>query len=162
MQAVDRNQAGWRSVAIALDGEAAQAMIASIVFASRFHRKNLHRARRNAAGELAEAGAAKEARRKPMPLTYAEHEGKLKAPAVWRRLLPLARCFQQATTSMVRTNGAFVAGYEPRGQRQPQLDKRAVEALGKILLQNIQAGWWGKLHTHSPPATGTPTSPCSR
>src|SRR3984885_5227386 len=48
-----------------------------------------------------------------MPLTYAEHEGKLKAPAVCE-LLPL-RDLPMGDNVMVRTNGAFVAGYELKG-----------------------------------------------
>ncbi len=45
-----------------------------------------------------------------MPMTYAEHEKKLKAPAVCE-LLPL-RDLPDGDNVMVRTNGAFVAGYE--------------------------------------------------
>ena len=48
-----------------------------------------------------------------MPMTYAEHEKKLKAPAVCE-LLPL-RDLPKGDNVMVRTNGAFVAGYELRG-----------------------------------------------
>ena len=48
-----------------------------------------------------------------MPMTHAEHERRLKAPAVCE-LLPL-RDFPLASNIMVRTNGAFVAGYELRG-----------------------------------------------
>jgi RHS repeat-associated protein len=46
-------------------------------------------------------------------MTYAEHEKKLKAPAVCE-LLPL-RDLPNGDNVMVRTNGAFVAGYELRG-----------------------------------------------
>src|SRR5258708_249348 len=48
-----------------------------------------------------------------MPVTYAEHEKKLKSPAVCE-LLPL-RDLPSGDNVMVRTNGAFVAGYELRG-----------------------------------------------
>jgi len=48
-----------------------------------------------------------------MPMTYAEHEKKLKSPAVCE-LLPL-RDLPSGDNVMVRTNGAFVAGYELRG-----------------------------------------------
>jgi hypothetical protein len=48
-----------------------------------------------------------------MPMTNAEHERKLKAPAVCE-LLPL-RDLPMGDNIMVRTNGAFVAGYELRG-----------------------------------------------
>jgi hypothetical protein len=48
-----------------------------------------------------------------MPMTYAEHEKKLKSPAVCE-LLPL-RDLPNGDNVMVRTNGAFVAGYELRG-----------------------------------------------
>jgi hypothetical protein len=48
-----------------------------------------------------------------MPMTYAEHEKKLKAPAVCE-LLPL-RDLPAGDNVMVRTNGAFVAGYQLRG-----------------------------------------------
>lgn len=48
-----------------------------------------------------------------MPLTYAEHDKRLKAPAVCE-LLPL-RDLPHEDNVMVRTNGAFVAGYELRG-----------------------------------------------
>src|SRR5260370_26354430 len=48
-----------------------------------------------------------------MPLTYAEHEKRLKVPAVCE-LLPL-RDLPDGDKVMVRTNGAFVAGYELKG-----------------------------------------------
>ena len=48
-----------------------------------------------------------------MPMTYAEHEKKLKSPAVCE-LLPL-RDLPNGDNVMVRTNGALVAGYELRG-----------------------------------------------
>ena len=48
-----------------------------------------------------------------MPMTYAEHEKKMKSPAVCE-LLPL-RDLPNGDNVMVRTNGAFVAGYELRG-----------------------------------------------
>ena len=48
-----------------------------------------------------------------MPMTYAEHEKKLKSPAVCE-LLTL-RDLPDGDNVMVRTNGAFVAGYELRG-----------------------------------------------
>jgi len=48
-----------------------------------------------------------------MPMTYAEHEKKQKVPAVCE-LLPL-RDLPRNDDIMVRTNGAFVAGYELRG-----------------------------------------------
>jgi hypothetical protein len=48
-----------------------------------------------------------------MPMTYAEHEKTLKAPAVCE-LLPL-RDLPDGDDVMIRTNGAFVAGYELRG-----------------------------------------------
>lgn len=48
-----------------------------------------------------------------MPTTYAEHEKKLKASAVCE-LLPL-RDLPDGDNVMIRTNGAFVAGYELRG-----------------------------------------------
>src|ERR1700731_4982109 len=48
-----------------------------------------------------------------MPVTQAEHDRRLKAPAVCE-LLPL-RDLPLGDNIMVRTNGAFVAGYELRG-----------------------------------------------
>lgn len=48
-----------------------------------------------------------------MSLTNAEHEKKLKAPAVCE-LLPL-RDLPDGDNVMIRTNGSFVAGYELRG-----------------------------------------------
>lgn len=48
-----------------------------------------------------------------MPMTYAEHDRKLKVPAVCE-LLPL-RDLPDGDNVMVRTNGAFVAGYELKG-----------------------------------------------
>jgi type IV secretory pathway VirB4 component len=48
-----------------------------------------------------------------MPMTYAEHEKKMKSPAVCE-LLPL-RDLPDGDNVMIRTNGAFVAGYELRG-----------------------------------------------
>ena len=48
-----------------------------------------------------------------MPMTYAEHDKKMKVPAVCE-LLPL-RDLPQGDNVMVRTNGAFVAGYELKG-----------------------------------------------
>lgn len=48
-----------------------------------------------------------------MPMTYAEHEKKQKVPALCE-LLPL-RDIPRRDNIMVRTNGAFVAGYELRG-----------------------------------------------
>jgi len=48
-----------------------------------------------------------------MPMTYAEHERKLKAPAVCT-LLPL-RDLPKGDNIMVRTSGAFAAGYELKG-----------------------------------------------
>ena len=48
-----------------------------------------------------------------MPMTYTEHEKKLKVPAVCE-LLPL-RDLPDGDIIMVRTNGAFVAGYELKG-----------------------------------------------
>src|ERR1017187_186267 len=48
-----------------------------------------------------------------MPMTYAEHERKLKAPAVCE-LLPL-RDLPLGDNIMVRPSGAFAAGYELRG-----------------------------------------------
>jgi len=48
-----------------------------------------------------------------MPLTYAEHDKRLKVPAVCE-LLPL-RDLPEGDNIMVRTNGAFVAGYELKG-----------------------------------------------
>jgi hypothetical protein len=48
-----------------------------------------------------------------MPLTNAEHEKRLKVPAVCE-LLPL-RDLPDGDNIMVRTNGAFVAGYELKG-----------------------------------------------
>ena len=48
-----------------------------------------------------------------MPMTYAEHEKKMKSPAVCE-LLPL-RDLPEGDNVMIRTNGAFVAGYELRG-----------------------------------------------
>ena len=46
-------------------------------------------------------------------MTYAEHDKKMKSPAVCE-LLPL-RDLPQGDNVMVRTNGAFVAGYELKG-----------------------------------------------
>src|SRR6202795_513133 len=48
-----------------------------------------------------------------MPLTYAEHERRLKVPAVCE-LRPL-RDLPDGDNIMVRTNGAFAAGYELKG-----------------------------------------------
>jgi type IV secretory pathway VirB4 component len=48
-----------------------------------------------------------------MPMTYAEHDRKLKVPAVCE-LFPL-RDLPAGENIMVRTNGAFVAGYELKG-----------------------------------------------
>src|ERR1700687_735910 len=48
-----------------------------------------------------------------MPVTQAEHDRRLKVPAVCE-LLPL-RDLPLGDNIMVRTNGAFVAGYELRG-----------------------------------------------
>ena len=48
-----------------------------------------------------------------MPLTHEQQEKKLKSPAVCE-LLPL-RDLPAGDNVMVRTNGAFVAGYELRG-----------------------------------------------
>ena len=48
-----------------------------------------------------------------MPMTYAEHEKKMKSPAVCE-LLPL-RDLPEGDNVMIRTNGAFVASYELRG-----------------------------------------------
>ena len=48
-----------------------------------------------------------------MPVTQAEHDRRLKVPAVCE-LLPL-RDLPVGDNIMVRTNGAFVAGYELRG-----------------------------------------------
>src|SRR5580658_11106754 len=48
-----------------------------------------------------------------MPVTQTEHDRRLKVPAVCE-LLPL-RDLPLGDSVMVRTNGAFVAGYELRG-----------------------------------------------
>ena len=48
-----------------------------------------------------------------MPMTYAEHEKTMNSPAVCE-LLPL-RDLPEGDNVMIRTNGAFVAGYELRG-----------------------------------------------
>jgi hypothetical protein len=48
-----------------------------------------------------------------MPMTYEEHEKRMKSPAVCE-LLPL-RDLPEGDNVMIRTNGAFVAGYELRG-----------------------------------------------
>lgn len=48
-----------------------------------------------------------------MPMTYTEHDKKLKAPAMCE-LLPL-RDLPEGDNIMVRTNGSFVAGYELKG-----------------------------------------------
>ncbi len=48
-----------------------------------------------------------------MPMTYEQHEKRLKSPAVCE-LLPL-RDLPAGDNVMVRTNGSFVAGYELRG-----------------------------------------------
>src|ERR1700722_15158243 len=48
-----------------------------------------------------------------MPITYAEYDKKLKAPAVCE-LLRL-RALPEGDNVMVRTNGAFVAGFELKG-----------------------------------------------
>ena len=48
-----------------------------------------------------------------MPMTYAEHDKKIKVPAL-SELLPL-RDIPRRDDIMVRTNGAFVAGYELKG-----------------------------------------------
>ena len=52
-----------------------------------------------------------------MPVTQAEHDRRLKVPAVCE-LLPL-RDLPLGDNIMVRTNGAFVAGYEL--QRDPRV-----------------------------------------
>ena len=48
-----------------------------------------------------------------MPMTYAEHDKKMRVPAV-SELLPL-RDIPRRDSILVRTNGAFVAGYELKG-----------------------------------------------
>lgn len=48
-----------------------------------------------------------------MPMTYAEHDKKMRVPAV-SELLPL-RDIPRGDSIFVRTNGAFVAGYELKG-----------------------------------------------
>ncbi len=48
-----------------------------------------------------------------MPMTYAEHDKRLKSPALCE-LLPL-RDIPRRDNILVRTNGAFVAGYELKG-----------------------------------------------
>ncbi|MBN9614515.1 MAG: hypothetical protein BGO25_10520 [Acidobacteriales bacterium 59-55] len=48
-----------------------------------------------------------------MPMTYAEHDKKMKAPAMCE-LLPL-RDLPEGDNIIVRTNGSFVAGYELKG-----------------------------------------------
>lgn len=48
-----------------------------------------------------------------MPMTYAEHDKKMKAPAMCE-LLPL-RDLPDGDNIIVRTNGSFVAGYELKG-----------------------------------------------
>jgi type IV secretory pathway VirB4 component len=48
-----------------------------------------------------------------MPMTYAEHDKKMKAPAMCE-LLPL-RDLPEGDNILVRTNGSFVAGYELKG-----------------------------------------------
>ena len=56
-----------------------------------------------------------------MPVTQAEHDRKLKVPAVCE-LLPL-RDLPLGDNIMVRTNGAFVAGYELRGDSRVLCDR---------------------------------------
>jgi hypothetical protein len=48
-----------------------------------------------------------------MPMTYAQHDRKLKVPAVCE--LFSLRDLPADENIMVRTNGAFVAGYELKG-----------------------------------------------
>ena len=64
-----------------------------------------------------------------MPMTFAEHERKLKAPAVCE-LLPL-RDLPIGDNIMVRTSGAFAAGYEPVSYTHLDVYKR--QPVGKSL-----------------------------
>ena len=65
-----------------------------------------------------------------MPVTQAEHDRRLKAPAVCE-LLPL-RDLPLGDNIMVRTNGAFVAGYELRGNRKQRRRRTAGLFLGEV------------------------------
>ena len=65
-------------------------------------------------------------------MTHAEHEKKLKSPAVCE-LLPL-RDLPNGGNVMVRTNGAFVAGYELRGKGAAGLCLEGIEGLRRELM----------------------------
>jgi hypothetical protein len=71
-----------------------------------------------------------------MPLTTAQHEKKLKVPAVCE-LLPLRDILDDV---IVRTNGAFVAGYELRGTLSyfaTDEDRNQAKSLIEALLRSI-------------------------
>ena len=73
-----------------------------------------------------------------MPVTQAEHDKKLTAPAVCE-LLPL-RDLPRGDNIMVRTNGAFVAGYELRGIQSyfaTDDDRNENKAMLEALLRSI-------------------------
>jgi hypothetical protein len=95
------------SMAIDADAEAARVIFASVLFAARFHDTITPLV------PVAQKGTRCCEGRTSMPMTYAEHDKKMKVPAVCE-LLPL-RDLPQGDNVMVRTNGAFVAGYELKG-----------------------------------------------
>jgi len=71
-------------------------------------------------------------------MTYREHDRKLKAPAVCE-LLPL-RELPQGDNVMVRTNGAFVAGYELKGVLSyfaTDSDRNQAKAMLEALMRSV-------------------------
>src|SRR5579863_10714357 len=73
-----------------------------------------------------------------MPVTQAEHDRRLRAPAVCE-LLPL-RDLPLGDNIMVRTNGAFVAGYELKGilaYFATDSDRNQNKAMLEALLRSI-------------------------
>ena len=71
-------------------------------------------------------------------MTYQEHDRKLKVPAVCE-LLPL-RDLPQGDNVMVRTNGAFVAGYELKGVLSyfaTDGDRNQAKAMLEALMRSI-------------------------
>ena len=73
-----------------------------------------------------------------MPMTYQEHDRKLRVPAVCE-LLPL-RDLPQGDNAMVRTNGAFVAGYELKGVLSyfaTDSDRNQAKAMLEALMRSV-------------------------
>src|SRR6266566_6071765 len=73
-----------------------------------------------------------------MPVTQAEHDRGLKVPAVCQ-LLPL-RDLPPGDNIMVRTNGAFVAGYELRGMLAyfaTDVDRNQNKAMLEALFRSV-------------------------